>query len=61
MHSKPLLSTSLTLFVVLFVFFGCKSPEKMVDLGNYDEVIRISIQKLAGKKNKNEYLFLNLE
>ena len=31
---------------------SCQSTEKMLDRGNYDELIRLAQRKLSGKKNK---------
>ena len=61
MYIKPLHFTLVIIFFAPFLFFSCNSTNKLVDLGNYDEVIQTSIRKLAGKKNKNEDLVMNLE
>ena len=37
-----------------FLWSGCANVEKMVDRGDYDQVIRLATRKLAGKKNKKE-------
>ena len=39
-------------FVVIFGLFSCKSVEKLVDQGRYDEAIVLATKKLAGKKKK---------
>lgn len=44
---------TLILCLALSFCFSCKSPEKMVDQGDYDTAIETAIRKLAGKKNKN--------
>ena len=41
-----------TLLAGLLLLAACASPEKLVDMGNYDQAIELSIRKLAGKKNK---------
>lgn len=44
-----------SIFAVLaaaLLMASCASPEKLVETGNYDDAIQLSIRKLAGKKNK---------
>lgn len=38
--------------VILITIFSCKSVEKMVERGEYDEAFSYSISKLQGEKNK---------
>ena len=53
MFTKPIFSSiALSLFVAVVAFTSCSSPRKMVEQGNYDDVIAKTISKLAGKKNK---------
>lgn len=56
------LKTFLTAFTLLtFLFTACKSPQKLIERGNYDETIDLSIRKLAGKKKKDPTYVLALE
>ena len=41
-----------TAIACLFLLSACKSIEKMVDRGDYDEAIYFALDKMAGKKNK---------
>lgn len=47
---KTLYYTSL--ITLLIISTGCRSVEKLVDQGRYDEAIVLATKKLAGKKNK---------
>lgn len=49
---KSTLTNLLYFFVVMIMAQACASPEKLLDNGNYDQVIRIANRKLAGKKHK---------
>ncbi len=40
------------LIIVVMIASSCKSLEKLVDEGRYDEAIVLATKKLAGKKNK---------
>lgn len=43
--------------IVVLAVQSCASPQKMLDQGNYDELIDLATRKLAGKKNKKaEYV-----
>lgn len=46
------MKTLLYTFSILVLFASCRSIEKLVDKGNYDEAIFLATKKLAGKKNK---------
>ncbi len=47
------MKTYIYLIATTFIFTtACKSVEKLVDQGRYDEAIVLSTKKLAGKKNK---------
>ena len=50
-------------FIVLasFLLIGCQSPLEMVETGNYDEAIDLTLKRLAGKKKKKEELVAALE
>lgn len=45
----------------LLVLFSCKSIEKMVESGNYDQAFYFAIDKLAGKKTKETKYVRGLE
>ena len=55
---KPALILSLGL---LLVFSSCLSPSKLVEMGDYDKAIDVSIQRLTGKKKKKAELVKTLE
>lgn len=43
--------------IIIMAIQSCASPQKMLDQGNYDELIDLATRKLAGKKNKKvEYV-----
>lgn len=48
----PILHLSIAILLGVLAS-GCTSPQKLLDYGNYDDAISLSIQKLAGKKKKN--------
>lgn len=55
-----------TLYLHFFAFVfilttGCKSVEKLVDQGQYDDAIVLATKKLAGKKNKKTKHVMALE
>ncbi|MDV7394417.1 hypothetical protein RZS08_23745, partial [Arthrospira platensis SPKY1] len=50
------------LFLALVLFFSsCLSPSKLVELGDYDQAIDISIRRLTGKKKKKAELVKTIE
>ncbi|MBT8189816.1 MAG: hypothetical protein KJO29_05265, partial [Bacteroidia bacterium] len=51
------------LYIVLglVLISSCRSIEKMVDQGQYDEAILFAAEKLAGKKNKKTKYVKGLE
>ena len=48
------------LFVSVFLF-SCSSVQTLVDKGKYEEAIRVSVNKLAGKKKKDDKYVKTLE
>ena len=60
MYGKSIYSIVFLLLTFL-CFNACKSTDKLVDLGDYDQAISMAIKKLAGKKNKNEEVVRDLE
>ena len=38
---------------ILLTILSCKSVEKLVEEGKYDQAIELAVKKLAGEKNKN--------
>ena len=53
-------ATVLSLFAILMLA-ACSSPEKLMDFGDYDQAIQVTVKRLAGKKKKKEVHVLNLE
>ncbi len=54
MYSKTI-THSLLIVLGSFIFLQtCKSPEKLMATGDYDEAIVVAAKKLAGKKKKKE-------
>ena len=49
------------IFMAITMFVSCRSIEKMVESGNYDEAFEFAIDKLAGKKNKETKYVKGLE
>lgn len=47
---KTILYTTISIFFLITT--ACKSVDKLVDQGRYDEAIVLATKKLAGKKNK---------
>jgi hypothetical protein len=47
-----MLRFSIILLFATFLFASCRSTQKMVERGNYDQAIDFSIRKLRGKRNK---------
>ena len=52
---------NLKLFAAVFVLFAClftacKSPQKLIENGNYDQTIDLTVRKLTGKKKKDPQL-----
>ena len=52
MYKKPFHPFILTIFAAFLFFSACSSPQKLVEQGDYDDVISKAINKLAGKKKK---------
>jgi len=51
----------LTLLIAAFLIVGCQTVEKLIDNGDYDQVIALAHKKLNGKKNKKEKYVKALE
>ncbi|RLD19266.1 MAG: hypothetical protein DRI69_08730 [Bacteroidetes bacterium] len=51
----------LALLTVTLLIGSCQSVEKMMDNGNYDQVIALAHKRLSGKKNKKEKYVRALE
>lgn len=51
----------LTLLIATLLIVSCQSTEKLMDNGNYDQVIALAHKKLKGKKNKKEKYVRALE
>lgn len=56
---KTTLYTSAIIFLLLIT--ACRSVEKLVDQGRYDEAIVLATKKLSGKKNKKTKHIIALE
>lgn len=52
---------SIYILSVLFLFTSCRSIDKMVESGNYDQALRFGVDKLRGKKNKKTKYVRGLE
>lgn len=49
------------MMISMLIIQSCASPQKMLDQGNYDELIDLATRKLAGKKNKKIAYVMALE
>ena len=58
---KNLKNILAVLTIFTFLFTACKSPEKLLENGNYDYTIDRSVRKLAGKKKKDPAYVAALE
>ena len=47
--------------LALFLFASCNRSTKLIDTGDYDQAIHVSVKKLAGKTKKKEEHVLALE
>ena len=56
MKPAPILLISLVL-----IFTSCLSPSKLVEMGDYDTAIDVSVQRLSGKKKKKADIVKALE
>jgi hypothetical protein len=54
-------ATPILLLGLLLAVSSCLSPAKLVELGDYDQAIDLSIRKLTGKKKKKAELVKTLE
>lgn len=43
----------LGIFIIMFLFGACKSPQKLYERGDYDEAVRLAVERLR-KKNVDE-------
>ena len=59
LHVK--LTSTTSLFLMLFLISSCRSPQKMVESGDYDRAIEYAVQKLEGKSKKKEKFVHALE
>ncbi len=59
LHSK-LTSGAILLLVLLFAS-SCRSPQKMIDSGDYDRAVEFAVKKLEGKSKKKEKFVRALE
>ncbi len=51
---------NMTLGIIMLLVFGCKSPEKMFQKGDYDSVIDVTIKDiLKGKANDDDKIMLD--
>lgn len=56
MKNSKIIST-ITSLCLVFLIAGCRSPQKMIESGNYDEAVEFAIKKLKGKtKKKAKYV-----
>jgi len=44
----------LSLLILIMIVVGCQSPEKLMDNGDYDQVIARASKRLTGKEHKKE-------
>ncbi len=51
----------ITLLIAAFLYVGCQTADKLMDDGDYDQVIALAHKKLNGKKNKKEKYVRALE
>ncbi|MBI1225580.1 MAG: hypothetical protein GC192_10125 [Bacteroidetes bacterium] len=49
----PSLKSVLFAFSIVLILSACSRPEKLLERGNYEDAISLSIKKLSGKKKKN--------
>jgi hypothetical protein len=54
-------ATQILFLSLILLFSSCLSPSKLVELGDYDQAIDISIRRLTGKKKKKAELVKTLE
>lgn len=52
---------NLILIIISIFLFSCTSVQTLVDKGKYDEAIRVSVNKLVGKKKKDDKYVKALE
>lgn len=51
----------LYILATILLFTSCKSIERMIESGNYDQALRYGVDKLKGKKNKKTKYVKGLE
>lgn len=47
-----MLKPALFLLIAVTLFGACSNPTKLMEKGQFDEAIQVSVKKMAGKKNK---------
>jgi hypothetical protein len=50
-----------TLGILILMSAGCRSVEKMIDLGDFDQALMRSVRKIAGKENLNKKYVISIE
>jgi hypothetical protein len=61
MKAKHLISSISSLIVLALFAASCASPIKLAEIGDYDQAIERSVNRLAGKERKNEELVRTVE
>lgn len=61
MKTKILHPTALFSLIIVLILQSCASPQKMLERGDYDQLIDLAARKLAGKKKKKTEYVLALE
>lgn len=61
MTSKHLFSSITTTTVLALFAAACASPVKLAEIGDYDQAVERSVNRLAGKERKNEELVRTVE
>lgn len=51
----------LYILTAIMIFTSCRSIDKMIESGNYDQALRYGVDKLRGKKNKKTKYIKGLE
>ncbi len=52
---------ALYFILIISLFISCRSVDKLIEKGNYDEAISLLVNKIAGKKNKKDEHLVSLE
>jgi hypothetical protein len=56
-----LLTKSMFVALIALLFGACTSPQSLLERGNYDDAVYLSVKKLRGKKKKKEKHIATLE